>query len=138
MIVLCALIEVWARKNVVRREKLVGAYSKGGVLLRGKKTTNAGEVFFGRYLCGDSLVHEEQVALLRHLQKRNAGSVRELHEVMSCLTNAGIVPSHSGLLHALATNDEWNEVVLDDPPADLVFVEEVMRAKKSSFGRRFV
>jgi hypothetical protein len=135
--VLCALVEVWARKTVDRRDELVGAYSKGGVLLRGTEAS-ADQVLFGRYLCGDSLVHDKQVSLLAYLRKRNARSVRELHGVMKCLTNAGLVRAHNGLLHALVKSEDWHTVPLGDPPPDLVFVNEVMVKKKSSFGRRFV
>ncbi len=137
VIVLCALVEVWARKKVDRRETLLGAYSSGGVLLRGTEAS-ADEVLFGRYLCSDSLVHEDQVSLLTYLRERNRRSVRELHAVIKCLTNAGLVRAHSGLLRALFASDEWHTVPLGDPPPDLVFVEEVMGKKKSSFGRRFV
>jgi hypothetical protein len=134
VMVLCALVEVWARKeHDATRGEILGAYAKEGVLVRGSKASE-GDVLFGRYLCGDSLVHDEQVALFEFLKKRPGAE--HIHYVVKCLTEARLIPAHSGVLRAFFENPDWRKVTAHDPPPELQFVDEVMR--RSSFGRRFL
>jgi hypothetical protein len=134
VIVLCALVEVWARKDQDPvRGAISAAYSKEGLRLRGS-IASKGDVLFGRYLCGDSLVHDDQVALLEFLTKRRGAE--HVHHVVKCLTEAGLIPTHSGVLRALVENAAWWNVTAHDPPKEMVFVNEVMM--QGSFGRRFL
>jgi hypothetical protein len=112
---------------------VLGAYTRDGVLLYGREA-NAGDVLFGRYLCGDVIVHHEQRALMAHLKATYATTTKreQLHKVLSCLHDARLVPAHAGLVRALAERADWAETPDDATPPDLAFVLEVMAG--ASFG----
>ncbi len=136
-VALCATVELWAGtvadSKLKLRKPVLGAYTRDGVLLYGREA-NAGDVLFGRYLCGDVIVHHEQRALIAHLKERYATTKKrsQLHKVLSCLRDARLVPAHAGLVRALAESADWAETPDDATPPDLAFVLEVMAAP--SFG----
>jgi hypothetical protein len=130
-VVLCALIEVWAKRDdadTLRR--LICAYSSTGTLLRGTPESGgsgAGRVLFGRCLCGDTLVYDEQMELMQYLrgEYKTDSDRNALREVLSCLHSDGLVPAQAGLVK-IPPDADWATRSLAEPPVDLTFVWGVM------------
>ena len=115
-VVLCALVEVWAvAPDDSKRRPAASFYAKGGMLLRGSDAA-AGDVLFGRYLCGDVLAYPEQRALLQHLKGAYAAKEEQIYKVLSCLRLAGLIENRSGLLHGLSTTTQWASQSEVEPP----------------------
>jgi hypothetical protein len=143
-VVLCALIEVWAKRDdadTLRR--VICAYSSTGTLLRGTPesgSSGAGRVLLGRCLCGDTLVYDEQMALMVYLrdQYKTESDRQALYDVLACLHADGLVPAQAGLVK-IPPDADWATRSLAEPPADVAFVRRVM--KMTAYGRarrRFV
>jgi hypothetical protein len=151
-IMLCALIEVWAKRlsptdsrllhRQIQREQLA-AFSREGLFLHGNEEAagvTAGAKLFGRYLCGDSLSQIDQLALLAHLEVTytDRAARDSLLTVLSCLVNTGIVPPHAGMLRCLSERSDWAENRPDEGSDEYRFVDEVMRPATRFGRRRFV
>jgi hypothetical protein len=130
-VVICAVIEVWAKRTDAEALRDVKcAYSRTGTLLRGtpeSESGGAGRVLFGRCLCGDTLVYDEQMALMQYLRDeyKTEGDRNALREVLSCLHSDGLVPAQAGLVK-IPPDADWATRSLAEPPADLTFVKRVM------------
>jgi hypothetical protein len=142
-VVLCALVEVWAvAPDDSKRRSRASFYAKGGMLLRGNPAA-AGDVLFGRYLCGDVLAYPDQQELLHHLRRAYRGEEARIHEVLSCLRLAGLIEGRSGLLNGLSTDRNW-AIRTDAEPPQVALVRQILdgswpSAPPARFGgRRFI
>jgi hypothetical protein len=134
-VALCALVDVWSihRKDASRRRE-ISAHASGGALIR--RTANAGpseagDVLFGRYLCGDSLAYREQRALLVHLRDTRYPSAvgperKAVHDVVKCISSTLHTPLTQGLMRVLVQREDWASADVDTDPEDLVFLRELL------------
>ena len=132
-VLLCTLVELWARsassQGSQRGED--AAYTAHGFLVRTTTTDAAsgGDVLFGRFLCGDPLTRDEQVALFEHLKGRYGS--REVHSeisrVLSCLVSSRIMPQPAGLLRLLIDDPRaWAGHDSSVQPPDVAFVRKLL------------
>jgi hypothetical protein len=131
-VAVCALVEVWAKNDGAAPVKRFGprarvtGYTRDGRLLRGHAASD-GDVLFGTYLCGGSLSHKAQLALLAHLETRYPTQKERsaIHAIVKCLTSVRVMPAHSGVLRAVAVSESWADAPRDAPP-ELAFVHETL------------
>ena len=139
---MCALVELWARLTPagpasLRRKPAAGtrsAYNARGELLLGPHA-DKGDVLFGTFLCGRSLLREDQETLLLYMRKRYADPQQQvaIHKVLKCLVSARLLTPHAGLLRPLFVTSAWVTVTRNAVDPVAAFVESVMSA--ASFGR---
>jgi hypothetical protein len=100
-------------------------------------TASAGDVLFGRFLCGDSLTREEQASLFEYMKRRYV-SIREkayTQHVLACLVSSRIMPAPAGILDLLIKDWRWANHDSSEPAPDVAFVYALL-AQKVQFGPR--
>jgi hypothetical protein len=140
-VVLCTLVELWARsfnKQGSQREAYVAYTARGSLVRRDPgATASAGDVLFGRFLCGDSLTRAEQVSLFEYMKRRYV-SIREkayTQHVLACLVSSRIMPAPAGILDLLIQDSNWDRHDSSQPSPDVAFVRALL-ATKAQFGPR--
>jgi hypothetical protein len=140
-VVLCTLVELWARsfnKQGSQREAYVAYTARGSLVRRDPgATASAGDVLFGRFLCGDSLTRDEQVSLFEYMKRRYPGAIDRTHiqRVLACLISSRIMPPPAGILDLLISDPNWHRHDSSEPAPDVAFVRALL-APKAHFGPR--
>ena len=140
-VVLCTLVELWARSFHTEgtQRGAYAAYTSRGFLVRRDQSVaaSAGDVLFGRFLCGDPLTRDEQVSLFEHMKRRYV-SIEEkvcIQHVLACLVSSRIMPAPAGILDLLIKDWRWANHDSSEPAPDVAFVYALL-AQKVQFGPR--
>ena len=152
-IVVIAIVEVWAKYKATGATSRCSYYTHDGELIIG--VPNAPEaVLFGRFLCDDELSIEEEITLLRYLERRHDANERSaIMHVLRCLFDSNFISSPSFLLKELSNTEAGailerasgdtdaliNKVAGDDATLKILIAPIIRRAlgaNKQSFGSK--
>jgi hypothetical protein len=153
-IVVIAIVEVWAKYKATGTTSGLSYYTHDGELIMGAPNAPEGAVLFGRFLCNDELSIEEEITLLRYLERRYHANERSaIMRVLKCLFDSNFISSQSFLLKELSnieagailerasgdTDALINKVAGDDAALEILIAPIIRRAlgaKKQSFGSK--